>query len=270
MKNIKFILLVCLLSIFSCQEVIDVDLDDAEAKLVVDASLSWVKGSTGNEQFIKLTLTAPFFDETIPPATGAVVTVTDANNNTFNFIEEGDTGIYKTTNFIPELNGIYELTINYDNQVYVATETLIPVAPFDYIEQNNDGGFLGDNIEIKAYYTDPASVENFYIFKFIETTKSVISINVSEDSFNDGNQNYARYSNDELEPGDEINIEIYGVSKRTYQFTNILLQQTGGRGPFGTTPATVRGNCVNQTNPDNYALGYFRVTEADILTYIVE
>ena len=53
---------------------------------------------------------------------------------------------------------------------------------------------------------------------------------------------------------------------------NILLHQNSeeGGGPFETTPATVRGNCINETNPDNFPFGYFRLSEVDEITYIVE
>jgi hypothetical protein len=43
-----------------------------------------------------------------------------------------------------------------------------------------------------------------------------------------------------------------------------------GGGPFETQPATVRGNVVNETNPDNFPLGYFRVSERDTLMYIIQ
>ena len=52
----------------------------------------------------------------------------------------------------------------------------------------------------------------------------------------------------------------------------ILLQQIEeqGGGPFETQPATVRGNIINQTNPDNFALGYFRLSEVDEFIYTIE
>ena len=52
----------------------------------------------------------------------------------------------------------------------------------------------------------------------------------------------------------------------------ILLQQTsdGGGGPFETQPATVRGNCINTTNKENYPLGYFRLSEVDEFTYEIQ
>ena len=63
-----------------------------------------------------------------------------------------------------------------------------------------------------------------------------------------------------------------GISERTYEFLNILLQQTDedSGDPFETQTTTVRGNCINQTNPDNFPLGYFRVSETDVFTYVVE
>ena len=53
---------------------------------------------------------------------------------------------------------------------------------------------------------------------------------------------------------------------------SILLQQIvdAGGGPFQTQPATVRGNCVNQTNHENFPLGYFRLSQAYSMEYQVQ
>jgi len=53
---------------------------------------------------------------------------------------------------------------------------------------------------------------------------------------------------------------------------NILLSQGGvnNGGPFQTPSSTVRGNIVNQTNFDNFALGFFRLSETDEEIYIVQ
>ena len=110
----KLILASLLMTVFmSCEDVIQVDLETAKTRLVIDASLNWIKGSDGSEQNIKLSLTAPYFSDNIPPATGATVTVTDSNSNTFSFIEEGTTGIYKNNMFIPEIDGTYILNIEF-------------------------------------------------------------------------------------------------------------------------------------------------------------
>ena len=256
----------------SCEDVIDLNLKNIDPKLVIDASLNWQKGTVGNSQTLKLSLTSPFFDTTVTPANGAIVNVTDANNNIFIFTEDGNTGIYKNESFIPEINGVYNLNINYNNEIYTATETLKPVVPIEAIEQKNDGGFSGDEIELKAFYTDPKGVDNFYLFEFDIVKFTSTFLEVYEDKFIDGNRIFAFYSNADLEPADEIIITTHGISERTYQFYNILLQQTdeNSGGPFQTQPATVRGNCINQTNPDNFPLGYFRLSETDQFIYTIK
>ena len=55
MKNIIYISLILSLFIFSsCEKVINVDLNTAAPKLVIDGSIKWKKGTDGNEQTIKL------------------------------------------------------------------------------------------------------------------------------------------------------------------------------------------------------------------------
>mgnify|MGYP003667330249 CR=1 FL=1 len=271
MKKIIYILLISL-SFVSCEDVIDVNLDSAEPRLVIDGSLNWFKGTNGNFQFIKLTLSAPFFDDNVPPATGAEVFVTDSNNNTFNFIEDGSTGIYINDSFIPSIGSTYNLNIRYNNETYTATEQLMPVVPIESVEQNNNGGFSGEETEIKAYYNDPKDIENYYLFEFASTTTNIQSLEVYDDEFTDGNRIFAFYSDEDLTTGDELIIRSYGISERFYEFMNILLQQTDDENgdPFETQPALVRGNCINETNPENYPFGYFKLSEVSVFTYIVE
>ncbi|WP_411768898.1 DUF4249 domain-containing protein [Winogradskyella sp. A3E31] len=266
------VLIIISLLVTNCEDPIDVDLNTSEPRLVIDASINWFKGTTGNEQSIKLSLTAPFFDNDIPPANGATVVVSDTNGNEYNFFEEGVSGIYRNTTFIPEIDMTYTLTINYNNEIYVASETLKSVVPIDFIEQKDDGGFSGEDIELKAFYTDPVGEENYYFFEFISDIPVIPTLEVYEDRFTNGNQIFGFYTEEDLESGDEVTIRNYGVSERFYEFMFILLQQGSEEsgGPFETQPATVRGNCINTTNPDNFPFGYFRVSEVDEVIYTVE
>jgi len=256
----------------SCEDVVDVNLNEAEPRLVIEASINWYKNTDGNTQSIKLSLSAPFFNENTPPANDAVIQITDTNYNVFNFVEDANSGIYRNSNFLPVINETYTLTINYDGETYTATETLKSVASIDYVEQNNDSGFTGEDVELKAYYTDPIDEENYYFFEFISDIPLIPTLAVYEDRFTNGNQIFGYYTEEDLEPGDEVTIRNYGVSKRFYDFMFILLQQGSDEsgGPFETQPATVRGNCINETNPDNYPFGYFRLSEVDELIYTIQ
>lgn len=270
----KKLILIPLIAVFtySCEDVIDLDLPTAEPKLVIDASINWFKGTTGNDQEIKLTLTAPYFDTEIPPASDAQVVITDSNNNSFQFIEDGNTGIYINNSFIPVINGDYDLTINYKGEIFTATETLKSVSEIDYIEQYENGGFSGNEMELKAFYLDPANEENYYLFEFISNIPVIPSLEVYKDEFVNGNEIFGFYTEEDLESGDIVTIRNYGISERFYAYMFIILQQNSeeGGGPFETQPATVRGNCVNQTNPENFPLGYFRLSEVDEFVYTIE
>ena len=260
------------LTINSCEEPIDLNLNTSEPKLVIEASINWIKGTSGNEQEIKLSLSAPYYDLETPPASNAFVSIFDSNNNEYIFTEEGSTGIYKNNSFIPVLNATYSLIINYDGETYSASEILKSVVPIDYVEQKNDGGFSGNETELKVYYTDPANIENYYFFEFRNNFNAIPTLEVYNDEFTDGNQIFGFYTEEDLTSGHEVVIRNNGISKSFYEYMHILLQQNSdeGGGPFETIPATVRGNCINETNPDNFPFGYFRLSEVDEITYIVE
>lgn len=266
----KIIIIVIFNFIFtSCEDVIDIGLETSEPRLVVEASINWIKNTEGNIQQVKLTKTAPYFDPGVLPANGATVTIVDEDGNSFIFSEREMTGIYETQNFLPALNKRYYLTIEYEGETYTGNEVLMPVVEIEYAEQDIAPGFSEDEIEIKAYFTDPVDVENYYLYSFAVHNK--YTLDVYKDEFFDGNKIFAYYSND-LKANDEVIIQGCGISERYYNFMYTLLSQTSDQegGPFETQPATVRGNIINETNSENFAFGYFRLSEVDEFIYIVK
>ena len=273
MNKIKPLLIIILtLFLNSCEDVIPVDLNTAAPKLVIEASINWKKGTSGNQQKITLTTTTDFYSNEIPKVSGATVFVKNSSNATFNFIENPNTGEYFCTNFIPVLNETYTLTVISKGQTYTATETLKPVAPITKIVQNNQGGFDGKTIEIKAYFNDPATEENYYLFGYSYENQLLNNYFVGEDTFFQGNEFFSISQNDELKKGDKIDIRHFGISKTYSNYMKVLISVAGSSNgaPFQSPSATVRGNIINTTNFDNYALGYFSVSEADAKKYDVQ
>lgn len=269
MKNFLGYSAVLIILIFSsCEDVVNVDLDESEPRLVIEASITWIKGSEGNRQQIRISKTSAFYDEEIEGVEDAQISITSENGIEFDFTHQ-ENGLYLNRNFEPVLNAQYELEVLYNDEIYTASEVLIPVSKIDYVEQSQFGGFSGDEIEVKAYYTDPAETEDYYLFKFRDED---VSLEFYEDEFTNGNQIFGYYSTEDIKSGDEIEIEIQGISKSYYEYLFILRSQVGSNdgGPFETMPATVKGNIINRTNPDNYPFGYFRLSEVDTTTYIVE
>jgi len=260
--------LIFLLLCFSCEEVIDIDLQKSNPRLVVEASIIWDKDGTGNLQIINLSTTTPYFNSEYSPARDARVTMTTSSGETFNFLEENP-GVYVNSNFLPVLYQAYELTIIYEGENYIGRETMIPVVTLEEVEQTLNGGFSGDEIELKAYYTDPADIPNYYLFKF---SFEDLSLQIYNDEFTNGNRTFAYFSDEDLAIGDTVNFEIQGISERFYEYMYILSSQAGesNGGPFQTQPTTVRGNIINESNPDNFAFGYFRLSQSDNLEYTIQ
>lgn len=257
-----------LIGLYSCEEVVEVELEQSEPRLVIEASLLWNNElDSEQEQVIKLTTTAPYFDNEIPPVTGAEVSVFTPERVEYQFTESSP-GIYKSGKLPISQNGDYELNILYDNQLFTATEKYYPVTSLEEVVQDNEGGFSGDEIEFRLFYTDPAEEENFYLFRFLHED---LALQIYTDEFTNGSKTFAYFSDDDVPPGYNVQFEIQGISEGFYEYLFILRSQAGTEGgPFQTQPTIVRGNIVNQTKPDNFPFGYFRLSEVNTISYEVK
>lgn len=260
-------------SFSSCEEVIDVNLNTAKPRLVIDAALKWEKGTDGSVQTIKLSTTTGYFDEIVPTVSGATVFVTNSTEEVFDFFENStNSGQYICTNFTPVLNETYTLTVIQNGTTYNATNKLVAVPAIDKIEQKDDGGFGGGNIEIKVFYTDDGLTDDFYLFRTKLSTYGIPQYSVSSDEFYQGNQIFGIYSNEDLKPGKTVDFTLSTISQGYFNYMQVLLSIAGsaGGGPFQSAPATVRGNIVNTTDVENYALGYFSISETTSTIYTIQ
>ena len=249
--------------IASCTDVVDVMTPNGGDRLVVEASILWEKGTSGNAQTIKLSTSSPFFElNSNTPVTGAIVTVTKDDDGTEILFEDQDNGEYRTEEFVPQLNQTYTLEINYNGQIYEAKETLLPVPSIEGFEQTTDGGFGGDEIVVKVLFNDPPNTEDYYLGEFQTSILPLITLESLSDQFTNGNQNFIEYDNENFETGVLVNVDLQGISKRFYNYINLLIEQSQpDDGPFQTVPVKLKGNCINVTTPSEEVLGYFRLSE---------
>ena len=274
--TLKIISIVIILFSSACTDVVDVEVQDGPIRLVVEASLDWEKGTPGNVQSIRLRTSTPFFDtNSLTNVTGATVTVTNNVSSEEFVFEDQNNGEYLTTSFEPVLGQSYTLQIQYNGETYRATETMTSVTEITNVFQDRIDGFDDEELEVHVVFTDPIEEGNNYLFRFERRGDLLPDLEVAEDEFINGNEIDWWYEIEEDEdqnilpfmPGDIVDIEMYGISRDYYDYIKILISQLGGVGLFEATPVAVRGNCINETNPENYAFGYFRLTEVDKATY---
>ena len=263
-----FILLL-MFSTSSCEDVVDVNLEQGEPRLVVDAEILWLSGTTGKNQTIYLSRLTDYYNTEVTRVSGATVTIKNENNKIFYFTETETPGSYTCTNFDPEIGSNYTLNVIVDGEVYTATESLIASPEVTRIEQYEDGGFLGEDKEVRFYYNDPEEETNFYLADFQSDVLNFPEYDLSSDDFFNGNEMYQNFSHEDLEPGSEIDITFRAISEQFHDYMELILESAVAN-PFGTPPANIRGNLVNETNPENFAFGYFRLSQGIRFRYTIQ
>ena len=264
MKKLS-VLLILIWTLQACEDAVDVNLDTEEPRLVIEATgIQEVNNSTGIFQ-VKLSETAPYFQDSVPAVSGANIQL-KIDGETLTIPESSQhPGIYQQQ--IPMIyEEDYELFVEVDEEEYYGKTQLYGAVPVDAIEQE-EGLFGDDEVLLKIFYTDPADIENYYLFTYISKHgKDLIPV---DDEHFDGNQVSTIY-NEEFDPGDSIKIQINGTGKGFNRYITTLLDQGNSGNPFGTAPATVRGNMVNTTDADNFPLGYFRISQRFETVYIID
>ncbi len=228
MKNyiLKFSFVISLI-FMSCTDVIDVELTDAPPRLVIEASMDWQKGTTGNEQVIKLSLSTPYFDNLIEtPVTGAMVKViNEADQSEIQFTDLNN-GNYSTDDFVPVMGQSYTLMVSYEEEIYLASETMTPVSEISNVFQSTENGFDKDALEVNIEFLDPQGIENFYLAKFQRQGDPFQTLIDLKDEFTDGNKMTIFYEKlededtgeTEFEPGDVVDISLLGLSEPYYNY----------------------------------------------------
>ena len=99
MKKLIYILSITLL-FTSCEDVVEVDVPDGEPRLVVDVSFEFYlnEDPIDIEGYLRLTLSAPFFDENVTPVSDATVFITNLEDGTIINFQESTSDDYDFLN----------------------------------------------------------------------------------------------------------------------------------------------------------------------------
>jgi hypothetical protein len=248
MKKIFIVLTALVLG--SCEKVIDIDLENAEPKLVIEANLS----NQNEPMVVAISNTVQFSaSNKFNGLSGALVELKDEAGATQK-LSETEAGIYKSE----ALKGIegtkYTLTVNYQGKVYTAQSTM-PKAVIleDVLTSYGNIGPQGEGFQITPVYTDPKTTGNNYRFiqyRNGEVDKTYI---VSNDFVRNGLLNIRPIISPtfELKEGENFTLEMRCIDLATYEYF-YTLAAVAGNGPGGGTTPTNPPN-----NWNNGALGYF-------------
>jgi len=257
MKTFK-ILSICTLLIsgsflFSCQKVIDVKLDEADQKVVVEGIFN--AGETTSYVTVRKSMA---FDETSPYPTidNAVVTVIDNLGNTqvLTFI---GSGVYQTNNYTIVEGRAYTLTVIAEGQTYTASSTVPTMVEIDTLKVLQFA-FGPDTMNaVVPVRTDPAGERNYFLFHMYQNSERIDGIYLQSDDFADGIVSEEPLFGGEYDHGDTATIEMFGIDEPVYSYFFALLQNQTA------TPANPTSNFSGG------CLGYFSARTKDTKTLVI-
>jgi len=266
MKNILYILTFGLILTTSCEKVIELPLDSANQKIVIEAPLS----NLIDRSHIIISKTADVYTESnFEMVSGASVTITDKNNVVHTFIEEGTgTGKYIDTTFVVGENNIYSLKVIVEKDTFTSeciTQTLTPLSyilPVK-IETPKSTPEKPDSVNLMFFsFDDHVYESNFYRFKIFKNGEYTKELYLGDDKLINGQTFEQPFYGDTFDSGDTVEVEMQNIDKANYTYF-YSLSNAQSDNPFSATPA----NPVSNINGG--ALGYFGCYLSDTMSTIV-
>jgi hypothetical protein len=267
----------------ACEDIVEVDVEQKQKKLVVDAFID----NQPQTQTIRLTESIPFFNlpGTEPPVSTATVVLADTSTGKiFPFIHDS-MGYYRWNP--NEMSGdtlkvglSYALFIIENGDTVVGITKLHPtVDRIDSLRtiptKGNGPPFIdtGRYCEIFAY--DLPGVGNHYWLKTFRNDtllSDIDELNISQDMGNnssglDGDLFLypVRFTqlNQFLRPyidGDKVRVEIHSISREAYYWFQIVYNENNNGGLFATPPVNIMSNLFYlNKNPKRGIAGFFNV-----------
>jgi len=278
------------LVVWGCEDVIEVDLPEAEPRLIVEGLIRVDRQEPFIPVRIVLRESAGFFDPLPATQAEAILIYVERFENgelvgtfTSSLAEESPgSGVYipdpnatfdqRIPTFFLEDDVRFTLQIRHQGRQYVAETWYQPVVPIDYVLQGKATLQSGDETEVIVAFTDPPQVDNYYVFDFGPGLYLA-----TEDTFYQGQFfQFSYFYEDPIDPGTELTIGILGVDKGFYDYMRLLIEQSEQQGPFQTPVATARGNVIDVTDINNrdrfdnserpgvFPLGYFAVVQQNL------
>lgn len=241
MRKLHFIPLV-ILSLIACEKVIEVDLNTADPKTVIDASIC----AQDSVHVIFISESGRFTDaEGLARVSGAVAILKDQNGIEGTFTEL-DSGIYFLQNF-PLIDGnTYELNVTRGDELITASSFLNPQITLDsiFFEENEFGGSGGPGgndpertkYRISVVFQDPGNIENFYrLIMTVNDTVDKTFVALTDDLTN-GNERSYRYRSRNVFEGDEVDMELWTIDRSGYDYFETLADIASDGGFASATP----------------------------------
>lgn len=249
-----------------CQKVINVDLNEAAPRIVIEGLINDRRGPYG----VTITKSGSYFNQPVlPSVSNANVTITD-NAGTTETLREVGPGIYLTSKTRGTPGRTYTLKVISDNREYSGTSTMLShvnIASLKLVRSELERFDFGGNnqneihMEIHCLFKDPDEKNYYRIKVFKNDSINTQSYRLYDDQYTNGRETELRVTR--AEAGATFRIELLSIDKQTYAYYRTLEDLLFTNPFFGSTPANPDNNLSNG------ALGYFGAVAISSKTIII-
>jgi hypothetical protein len=292
MKNITKFFMFCsvALLLMSCQDVVQIKLDQGSKLYVIDAFVNNLR----QNQIIRVTTSDSYFsDRPAPAVPNAVVLLTDLTKNkqyTFAYTGDGNyTYSLASIDTISFVNHQYKLEVTIDGYVYSSMATQKRTALIDSISTISGGGFGPPTKDTSficlLHARDKADNNPDYYWVKTYRNDTLFSdpsaLNVCIDGTGGPVMNAPTDSIDFTPPAtflgfkpfrrkDICKVEIHSIAKETYYFFIQASNQINNGGLFATTPENVKTNIITPGDAKTKAVGWFNMATVATASKVIK
>lgn len=255
MKRTIYLLLSVVITFSSCEKIIDLPLDDAAKKYVIEGAITDTKGGCR----VLISQTKNFKeDNSFESVSGAAVSITDGNNNTIS-LPEVSPGIYADSLLKGIPGRTYTMHVAVNGTTFEASSGMPFKVKMDSLYITDDFLFGEVRKTPNVEFRDPPGTGNSYRFILYVNGMKRKNIYISNDSYSDGNFSSVKlflFGNDDdkedkkIKSGDKISVDMLCNSPEVYKYWYSL-----------DAGATGNNNSASPANPvsniSGGALGYF-------------
>ena len=267
MKKIIYTI-IAVLTLFSCEKVIDVNLDNESGKVVIDATIVAPEGKC----VVKVSENTDFYqDNPVKYNDNAKVKVTNLKTNKIYNIPLKSNGTYEALVDVEYLSN-YRLDVEIDGVTYGGESFLnspvtINEIYFKKIDKDKD------ELKVICKFDDTDGYENYYrcILTHNDSTYHQLFYLKDDDddekdemSFSIRQRGRDRDDDEKILEGDNISLELLTLDKVTYKYYDMLSDVI----TLSDREPDAPSNPDNNLN--NGALGYFSVYHSNVMSVVAK
>ena len=266
-----FLLSSFLILLSSCEEIVEVELDNADPQIVISAVIT----EKGHQSSVNVSKSRDFNSEVVfdykQYERNYKVVIINPNGDSILFTDFDPP--YHNWDFVAIPETEYSICVTYNSITYEATSYFPKPISIKELKVKKKKNHITDKsyYELHCFFQDHPGIEDFAKLSVSIKGKRLNQIFTYNDRLTDGNLiDYAEFYFEEehqIQPGDEITVHLVTIDEINYKYFETLKSAIASSGGIPINQMTPSNPVSNWSNG---ALGYFSACSRDYKSIVVQ